>query len=193
MKKRILLLASLAICVATIATGTLAYFNAEDKAHNVITSGNVDIELVETTDQLDADGNPIPFENLTGIMPGMEVSKIVQVKNTGEGEAYVRVKVETVINMATGSNAVPGYEPISIKFATGTDKTEWTEKDGYFYYNSPIKPGELTEELFTEVIFDELMGNEYQNCEVEINVIAHATQVAHNGDHAVDAAGWPEL
>ena len=193
MKKKLLLLASLAICVATIATGTLAYFNAEDKAHNVITSGNVDIELVETTDQLDADGNPIPFENLSGIMPGMEVSKIVQVKNIGEGDAYVRVKVETVINMATGSNAVPDYDQITIDYALGSDAKKWTEKDGYFYYNSPIKPGELTEELFTEVAFDELMGNEYQNCEVIVNVIAHATQVAHNGSSAVDAAGWPEL
>ena len=45
MKRKLLILSVLAICVAIVAAGTLAYFTAEDTAHNVITSGGVDIEL----------------------------------------------------------------------------------------------------------------------------------------------------
>ena len=193
MKKKILLLASLAICAATVATGTLAYFNAEDTAHNVITSGSVDVELVETTNQLDENNKPLPFENVTGVMPGTAVSKIVQVKNTGIGDAYVRIKVETTINMAEGNEVNPDYELIDIDYALGNKKTEWTEKDGFFYYNAPVKSGEMTEPLFTEVYFERAMGNEYQGCETEVNVTVQATQVANNGRSAVEALGWPEL
>lgn len=191
MKKKLALLATLAACTAMIASGTLAYYTAQDKAHNVITSGNIEIELVETTDKLDANKQPIPFENVDGVMPGTAVSKIVQVKNTGEADAYIRVKVETNVTLATGNNAIPDYEPISIEYATGTSKTEWTEKNGYYYYNSPVAPGEITKPLFSEVYFKTSMGNEYQNSKAEVKVIAYGTQVANNGKNAVDAAGWP--
>ena len=193
MKKKILLLATLAIFTSIIATGTLAYFNAEDTAHNVITSGNVKVKLVETTDQKDSDGNPKPFENVTGVMPGTTVSKIVQVENTGEADAYVRIKVDAETNLVEGNTETENYVPFIIDYATGTDKNDWTEKDGYYYYNSPLKPGKLTEPLFTEVFFKESMGNNYQGSETEINVTAYATQVANNGDSALDAKGWPEL
>lgn len=192
MKKKVLLLATLAIFTSVIATGTLAYFNAEDTAHNVITSGNVKVELVETTDKTDANSDPLPFEDVDGVMPGMAVSKVVRVVNTGESDAYIRIAVDTKINMASDSNAEPDYNLISIDYAIGTAPTEWTEKDGYFYYNSVLGPGETTEPLFTEVYFKESMGNEYQKSSTEINVTAYATQVAHNGDNALEAKGWPE-
>ena len=40
MKRKLLLLSVLAICVATLAAGTLAYFSADGTARNVITTGN---------------------------------------------------------------------------------------------------------------------------------------------------------
>ena len=51
MKRKLLILSVLAICVAIVAAGTLAYFTAEDTAHNVITTGGVDIELKEGADE----------------------------------------------------------------------------------------------------------------------------------------------
>lgn len=47
MKKKILLVAALTICLAIAVSGTLAYFTAEDTVHNVITSGGVNIKVVE--------------------------------------------------------------------------------------------------------------------------------------------------
>ena len=41
MKRKILILSVLAICIATFAAGTIAFFTAEGKAHNVITTGGV--------------------------------------------------------------------------------------------------------------------------------------------------------
>ena len=47
MKRKFLILSVLAILVAILAANTLAYFTADTKAHNVITSGGVDIVLNE--------------------------------------------------------------------------------------------------------------------------------------------------
>lgn len=50
MKRKLLLLSVLAICVATLAAGTLAYFSADGTARNVITTGNVSIAVEEWAD-----------------------------------------------------------------------------------------------------------------------------------------------
>lgn len=67
--------------------GTLAYFTSENTAHNVITSGGVNIEVVEKTQGKDGVLVDFPKEGVRGVMPGSDVSKIVSVKNTGESEA----------------------------------------------------------------------------------------------------------
>ena len=46
MKKKILALSMVAICMSVVAYGTLAYYTASETAENVITSGNVGIELL---------------------------------------------------------------------------------------------------------------------------------------------------
>ena len=190
MKKKLFILASLIICLTTIATGTLAYFTAEDQAHNIITSGKVDISLVET--KVNEDGNEEPFEDLIGIMPGTSVSKVVQVTNTGDAAAYIRIAVDKKIILASGNDDEVDMSLISINYNIGSNEDQWTYKEGYYYYNSPIKAGDITKPLFTEVTFDKTMGNKYQEATTEIDVKAYATQVANNGDNVFDAKGWPE-
>ena len=51
MKRRISILSVLVICLATLAAGTIAYFTAEEKAHNVITTGGVKIAVREWADE----------------------------------------------------------------------------------------------------------------------------------------------
>lgn len=61
MKRKLLILSVLAICIATLAAGTLAYFTSEGKAHNVITTGGVEITVQEWADE----EKTKPFEDLT--------------------------------------------------------------------------------------------------------------------------------
>ena len=49
MKKRIFLYAIVGICLSVAISGTLAYFTDEEVAHNIITSGGVNIEVIEKT------------------------------------------------------------------------------------------------------------------------------------------------
>ena len=185
MKKKILTVAAIAICLAVLASGTLAYFTAEDQVHNVITSDAVDIAIEEWQDEVG--GTPYPDEPIP-VMPGSTVSKIVTVKNN-DAESYIRASFEVVITTANGGSMT--YDPNVIK--VNPDHDEWVEKDGWWYYNSAVATGAVTEPLFTEVVFDgSNMTNEYQNCTVEVIVYAQAVQTANNGASALEAAGWPE-
>lgn len=188
MKKKVTIAAICLLCLVTVG-GTLAYFTAEDTATNVITSGNINIELQETA--LTADGETILFEDSQerfGVMPGEDVSKIVQVKNTGANDAYVRIKITKSIELAEGVEGTPEVDLIDMDFNT----EYWAEKDGYYYYKLPLVPGATTEPLFNNVIFNTAMGNMYQKSEAVILVEAQATQVKNNEVEDVTMAkGWP--
>lgn len=181
---------SLALIASAAAAGTLAYFTDAGTAHNIITSGTVDIEVVEKTLGDDGEELPYPTDAITGIMPGTTVSKIVRVKNTGTAPAHVRVKVSTVVTLADSTVDAEGAQYVSYEVNTA----DWTEKeDGYYYYNTSLAAGDTTEPLFEEVAFDVTMGNKYQNSTAEIDVQAFATQTANNGATPLEAAAdsWP--
>lgn len=82
MKKKVFVCAFIAVCLSIVAYGTTAYFSYEDTATNVITAGDVKIELQEWAIP-DTGGDPVPFEDVIDVQPGTAVSKIVEVKNTG--------------------------------------------------------------------------------------------------------------
>ena len=179
-KRRILLVALAVCCIAILATGTLAYFVVEETAYNVITTGILSMDLIEET----TGGEPWPEGGIGGIVPGMTVDKIPYVKNTGSVDFYTRVSVSMKVTGENG-NALP-LDYISLDINT----TDWTEKEGYYYYNSVVKPGEKTTPLFTKVSFDTAMDNPYMNAKVEIEVHAEAVQSKNNGASALEAAGW---
>lgn len=191
MKKRIVALAVSAICLATIASSTLAYFTDEQHVHNILTSGGISIQVVET---MQGEGDAMvefPKEGLRGIMPGTVVSKTVQIQNTGANEAWIRVKVDSSIIAADGKNLAlnlqDGTEVITYDVLDG-----WQPgTDGYFYYEKPVPVQMLTTPLFETVRFAPKMGNEYQNCTANIVISAQAVQTANNGVSVMDASGWP--
>lgn len=201
-KQIILLLAMIICCVAIAAVGTLAYFSDQTKAHNVITSGNIKIELREWADKV----NEIPFDNQTGVMPGAAVPKWVEVENTGEASAWVRVKVNVTVTAPVftvvtstpinGNDDAADDAPATILESCVTldyNTAYWTynEADGYWYYHTALPVGATTMPLFTTVTFAADMGNKYQGAEVAIDVDAYAVQSANNGATAQAAAGWP--
>ena len=183
MKRKLLMVAVLALCAALAAGGTLAYFTAEGRAHNVITTGGVKIAVQEWADVEKTQ----PFENLDGIMPNTVVTKIAEIKNTGASPAYVRVQVTKGILPAGAGEIDPELITLDL------NETDWTlREDGYLYYNSALQPGELTAPIFTSVMFDKEMGNEYQGATVNVDVAAQAVQSANNGASVLEAQGWPE-
>ncbi|MCQ2512502.1 MAG: hypothetical protein MJ092_03850 [Lachnospiraceae bacterium] len=184
MKKKMLTISLIVICLSLLAFGTVAYFTTEDTAVNVITASNIKIDLQES--MLSDSGELVPFEDQLDVMPGAKVSKIMQVANTGDQPAYIRVKLEKEICLQDSSRVDGSILQLDINTAF------WTEMDGFYYYNAALDPEETTEPLFHTVTFPTDMGNEYQNSVATISVTAQGTQVAHNGDSALTALGWPE-
>ncbi len=186
MKKKVTLIAAVVICLAILATGTLAYFTDAEQVHNIITSGNVKIALEE----IFPGAVPGEEENtmvLTGVMPGQSVEKEVRVQNTGVGDAWMRVRLTTVFEDKTLATQINGRDVVTIDLLDG-----WTEgEDGWYYYNKIVSADNYTTHLFKTVTFAPEMGNEYQGCTVSILVEAEAVQAANNGKTVLEAAGWP--
>lgn len=192
MKRKVFLLAVVAICIAIAASGTLAYFTFEDTAHNIITSGGVAIKIVEKTKGENGALVDFPEEGIGGIMPASSVSKIVRVQNTGDSEAWIRIKMESEIRNANGDSLPTQigeeHQPvISCMVLDG-----WLNgEDGYWYCKKPVAPDALTDILFEEIHFAPAMGNEYQNCTANIMISAQAVQAENNGSSITEAKGWP--
>ena len=109
MKKYLLMAVSIVLVAALAIAGTVAYLTDTDEEINVMTIGNVQIDLIEQ--QRNEDGTALEdFEQNKLLMPivgsaqgekdsfGMPVAKnyvdkIVSVENTGANDAYVRVIV----------------------------------------------------------------------------------------------------
>jgi alternate signal-mediated exported protein len=191
MKKRTaVLLGSLVLLVALAAAGTWAYFAGEAHVTNQITTGTIAITL---NDQVETE--------LTGVMPGQTVDQVVSVTNDNKetaGDAWVRVKVDTTVFDDNGKaldNTVNGEPVVTFK----ANETDWLYSDGYYYYTTPMAPAATTETLFETVTVSSKLDNTYQNCRVNITVLAQAVQVKNNGDTITkldddnldQVKGWP--
>lgn len=192
MRKKLLGVSLIIILLSLAAYGTWAYFAGEARTTNVITTGTIDITLVETT--TDADGNQVAFPTtgITGVMPGQSVDKLVTVDNVGTGESWIRASVVSRI-VSVDKEALP----LTLEYADGEsvlsfdiNDAKWTEKDGYYYYTDPVKANDSTEQLFSQVTFNKAMGNEYQGCTAFVDVVVQAVQVKNNGETVFDAMGW---
>ena len=68
----------------------------------------------------------------------------VKVKNTGTTDAYIRATY--VINWLDQDGNIAASDPEGYSYSlTKNLDSKWIEKDGYFYYTSPIAPGDSTE------------------------------------------------
>ncbi len=190
LKKKVFVTAALVAVLAIIAGGTNAYFSQDARARNVITMGSISIELHE--DKIDPEtGDTVPYETETPVevMPGVEVSKIVTVENTGSAPAWIRIKVTKRIELAEGQTPGEG-EPDTDLIALDIGSS-WTEQDGWYYYNEALEAGETTDPLFNTAAFAGDMSNLYQESTAYIDVLVQAVQTSGNGSSALEATGWP--
>ena len=189
MKKKILYIAAILICLSIITGGTYAYYTTSDTARNVITSGGVEVSVVE---QQLVNGALQPYPNQPiQVMPATTVSKIVSVQSS-EQAAWVRMNYTLTVYDAEGKEMEIPADELAKVIVIETDATNWTLKDGWWYYNTAVKGGETTKPLFEEVEFSgPYMDNKYQLCTVVIDVTAQAVQQANNGATVWEALGWP--
>ena len=198
MKKKLFVIAAIAIVLSILAGGTLAYYTSDVFVHNVITSNSVGIHIDEY--QL-VDGVEKPYPGDVNIMPGSTVSKRPEVV-VDEAPSYIRACVEVVIRLDGQKTYTVLTEEEAAEIMTiAMNANHWQRKDGdtkwWYYLPGSVGTGEATDPLFTEVSFKGTeMGNEYMNAEILINIAAQAVQSDNNSipaDGKVwDVKGWPK-
>ena len=179
-KSKLLLIALAAILATVLTQPSLAYYTTIGVATNVVTSGNIELAIHEKT----ADGSDFPEEGVY-IIPGDIVSKQVYVENVCGHPFYLRVKLVT----GTNNDALTPEECMKLDI----DTENWTYRDGYYYYNHILNPGEMTSALFTQV---EIVGSKVDQTHIgstlQLTVNAYAVQSENNpAQHPWDASGWP--
>lgn len=117
-KRRTALLLSMVLLVVIAIGGTVAYLVTKDEpVTNTFVPSHVACKVTEKFDG--------------------ETKTNVNVENTGNTEAYIRVKLVTYrVNDQNqpigGAAAIPNFTP----------GTNWVEFGDYYYYTLPVKPGE---------------------------------------------------
>ena len=116
-KLRFFVIAFVAIMITFFSQNTLAYYSTVGKATNVVTSGDIQFIIHETTDQ----GAEFPEEGVY-IMPGDIVSKEVTIENDCTHPFYLRVKLVYGIN----AEELPDEEC----FKLNINEQNWKLNDG---------------------------------------------------------------
>lgn len=126
-----------------------------------------------------------------GVSPGMAVTKKVSVKNTGETPSLVRVR----LTKAFGKKNADGEFEEDVTFCRdyielelNENKWIYNEKDDWYYYQGILKPGEITSEpLLDRFHISESAGNEYQDLDARIAVLAES--IPYEGNAVRDLWG----
>lgn len=190
MNKKVQALAVSGVLTVGVIGGTLAWFTSQDSVKNPFnTASNGEngkgIKIVEE------------FIEPKNMLPGDEVNKDVQVKNTATYDQFIRVKLTpTFVDPQNGDRKkitqreVDGetYDldtsKIKLKFknlAVDKGNETWFKMDGdnHYYYIGKVAPNELTKMLLDSVTLVDNAGNEYRGIGFDIDVEAESTQASH--------------
>lgn len=189
MKKKLMAAAALLLLLGIAGRTTSAYHITYHTAKNVVTSASIRVELQEWADR----EMTVPFKAPEAGVPVAAVTRVVTVKNTGANPAWVRMQVQRAFtlseeNAAYAESAEQELELVALDMNT----VDWQEKDGWYYYCTPLEAGATAEPLFTTVSFSGNMSDFWQESRIEVNVSLQAVQTANNGAAVLEAAGWPE-
>ena len=203
MKKRLLVLSVVAICMAITTGGTLAYKSNKGQSHNVITSGNIEVNIDESFGNEEVESTSedgiLLNEYQRKVVPGREMPKEVTVKCADDSQAsWVRVELSSAINGDGNDQDFDEYVKLMYNEEESFNSEDWILEDGWYYYKTPVEPGKKTSPLIDAVKFPEELTEEINGTEIgtiNIYVRAEAVQAANNpipeGKDVTDIQGWP--
>lgn len=157
--------AAFGMCISFVS-GSYAAWQISGDTDNILTMASCKNEIVEQYEQPDH------------VDPSEEISKVVNISNTGDIDTIVRVSVDKQFGDKGddgGFEADTSLNPEMILIEYNT--AFWMEKDGWFYYKGVLKAGETTKEpLMTSYTLSKEAGNEYKGKSARILVRMEAVQ-----------------
>ena len=179
------------VAVVSMVFSSLAYYTAFiHSSGNTISTGSIKVEFVDLNTPSSAGGSAGTELDPISFMPGHVELRDVYAINSGSMPLYLRAYVTVIITLddlyASYSDEI---DTSLVHF--DIDDDVWKNVGGYYYYHQALLGGQITPEFFSEVTFDESMGNIYKDCTVKIIVNFQMVQAQGNGENVFEAVGWP--
>ncbi|MDM8246177.1 hypothetical protein QUW40_06135 [Collinsella tanakaei] len=214
--------AIIVLCALALAAigSTLALKEVDAQADNIMSFGNVKIQVSETEwDAMAGENGEGAWVDVTDEAISSRYGKAerrVQFTNVGEHPIFVRAKLGMVaVNEGDDGEAVETDVPAeNLSYTLNTNPAEggefatgWTagdpaneEQAGWYFYNAILEPGETTEPLVTAIEMTDYNDLARANDSFKFHVLGQGVQSEHQVDEttgaaiteAVNAHGWPD-
>lgn len=170
--KRLLLVFSLFCFVLGISITAYAAWSVKSYTINTVTTPTFGLKIEE-------DYQP-PEE---GCFPGIDVKKEVQVRNTGNTDALIRVKLTRQLGTVVDGFFKVDNSANPMKLLLNTNKQDWIydEKEDWYYYRKVVKENEITTPVLYDFKLANMSDNKYQRLHGKIVVTAESVQYGDNG------------
>ena len=167
-KKSIVIISFALLLMITVGTTLALVFTNTSSVQNTFTPSRVSCAVVENGNDPVASGN-VDID---------AIKSNVQIQNTGDTDAYIRVAI--VVNWMSESGNVYAIKPvkgqdysISLSLADG-----WFEEGGYYYYSMPVAPDGKTPVLINEAKILGTANKPQGDYYLSIEIVASAIQSA---------------
>ena len=182
--RKVLIILSLVVIIiaSIIGGGSLAYKTYQGDTYNKVTTSGLSVKLWN----LASDGTSMSLY-INEIQPWKTVENRVFAENDGAETEFLRMKINLVVTKSDGTKEVFNY--ITFSF----NESDWTYRNGYYYYNSAVAPGGNTTNLYDQIYFPYFPLENYQEASLHIEITVEAVQYANNSDSALTAEGWEEV
>lgn len=176
-RKVLITLASLALLLFAVVGTTAAYlYDKTDRVNNTFDPAQVSCAVVEN-------GSAYTASTVT-----VSSKSNVTVKNTGNIPAYIRAAI--LVSWKSSSGIVYGVKPTGQDYTLQLNSSHWSENGGFYYYNSAVPAGGLTEALITSAAQTASgpIGPDGTQYSLSIEIVAEAIQADGMGATSAQAA-----
>jgi hypothetical protein len=154
--------------VLTLVVYTLAYFKSDSTAENYLYSKTLKVDLIDV------------FDSNKLVLPGDTFNKDVYMRNTGELNAVVRIKLTKSWNpLVDTSGKTLLTDVVNVTFGD-TASQDWTQIGEWYYYNKVLRPGEETTKLVDSIkllaVSNDIHDINYSDATFELDVLSQSLQ-----------------
>jgi len=168
-------------------TATMTFITKKITANNVITFGNLEMQLIQTTLDENNKEKEVKNNEILDITYSPIVSRIVKMQNIGKQDFFARVSLE-IIGTDANNKKFNANNLVSYNINTN----DWIYKDGWYYYKKIVKQNDVTSNLMTQINFNtNKITADYPKSNFKFNIKAEVVQAKNNAVNVLNVVGWP--